>query len=145
MGPILIQLPPSLAFVRSRARSFFSLLRESFAGDVVCEPRHASWFTEEANVPLQQARIARVAADPACVPAAAAPGGDLGLVYYRLHGSPRRYYSSYSEAYLRHLAAQLKDTYATSRAWCIFDNTASGAAIQNALELRKYCYANIPR
>ena len=33
-------------------------------------------------------RVARVAADPAKVPAAAEPGGWRGLAYYRLHGSP---------------------------------------------------------
>ena len=57
------------------------------------------------------------------------------LAYFRLHGSPRRYYSAYSNDYLNTLAAQLKSLVARARAWCIFDNTAGGSAAQNALDL----------
>jgi len=57
------------------------------------------------------------------------------LAYFRLHGSPRRYFSAYSDDYLNMLAAQLASLVAGARAWCIFDNTASGSAVQNAYEL----------
>ena len=43
----------------------FLALREQFAGAVVFEPRHATWFTRAADELLQQFQIARVAADPA--------------------------------------------------------------------------------
>jgi len=49
LGPLLVQLPPSLAFDEVVAGEFFSLLRQSFAGQVVCEPRHASWFVTGAD------------------------------------------------------------------------------------------------
>ena len=80
-------------------------------------------------------QIARVAADPACVPAAARPGGLASLAYFRLHGSPRRYFSAYSSHSLNMLVAQVASLDARTRVWCIFDNTAFGAAIPNALEL----------
>jgi uncharacterized protein YecE (DUF72 family) len=35
------------------------------------------------------------------------------------------------------LAPTLLDLAVTTKVWCIFDNTASGSAIQNALELNK--------
>ncbi|HEY0035747.1 MAG TPA: DUF72 domain-containing protein, partial [Longimicrobium sp.] len=56
-----------------------------------------------------------------------------GLAYYRLHGSPRIYYSEYTPDYLDALARSIaaRDT----PAWCIFDNTAAGAATANALGL----------
>src|SRR5580692_8694648 len=47
LGPVLIQLPPSLEFDHTRARQFLSLLRGSFSGDVVWEPRHRSWFDNQ--------------------------------------------------------------------------------------------------
>ncbi len=135
LGPVLIQLPPSLEFDHTRARKFLSLLRGRFSGDVVWEPRHSSWFDIQADNLLKEFHIARVAADPACVPAAAKPGGLASLAYFRLHGSPRRYFSSYTSDSLNTLAAQLAILNATARVWCIFDNTALGAAISNALEL----------
>jgi uncharacterized protein YecE (DUF72 family) len=137
LGPVLIQLPPSLEFKRDVARNFFRLLRLNFSGDVVCEPRHRSWFEEFANSLLKQYGVGRVAADPACVPAAAHPGGAVEIVYFRLHGSPRRYYSAYDDEYLKGLAGKLAGFAGRAKTWCVFDNTASGAAIRNALELSR--------
>jgi uncharacterized protein YecE (DUF72 family) len=131
LGPLLVQLPPSLKFQRDAADRFFGELRRRFGGEVVCEPRHATWFTAEAERLLTGFQVARVAADPAPVSPAAEPGGWSGLVYYRLHGSPKIYYSRYSEEYLDTLAATLERT----GGWCIFDNTAEGEATANALGL----------
>jgi uncharacterized protein YecE (DUF72 family) len=136
LGPVLVQLPPSLAFDHARASKFLSLLRASFSGDVVWEPRHGSWFDDEADDLLKEFQIARAVADPACVPASNRPGGLASLVYFRLHGSPRRYYSTYSDDFLKKLGVRLASLVAGARVWCVFDNTASGSAIQNALELR---------
>jgi uncharacterized protein YecE (DUF72 family) len=135
LGPLLVQLPPSLRFDADIVEAFFTLLRARFSGSVVCEPRHASWFTSEAEQVLVSAQVARAAADPAPVPAAAQPGGWTGLVYERLHGSPEMYSSDYSAAYLERLAQILRATAQAAPTWCIFDNTALGAATANALEL----------
>jgi uncharacterized protein YecE (DUF72 family) len=134
LGPLLIQLPPSLAFELAVARSFLKLLRSRTEGDIVCEPRHATWFEGEGDRLLADFRVARVAADPARVPEAAFPGGWPNPTYFRLHGSPRMYYSEYGEAFMADLAAQLRSG-AAAETWCIFDNTVSGAAIGNALHL----------
>lgn len=138
LGPLLVQLPPSLAFDPGRAGEFFADLRHRYGGDVACEPRHASWFDDDADLLLNRHRIARVAVDPAIVPAAALPGGWNGFVYYRLHGSPRMYWSDYSTEYLAMVAANLREpaTAGASR-WCIFDNTTLGAATGNALVLQR--------
>jgi uncharacterized protein YecE (DUF72 family) len=136
LGPLLVQLPPSLRFDAAIVAAFFAALRTCFSGSVVCEPRHASWFTSEAEQVLISAQVACVAADPAPVPKAAQPGGWPGLVYYRLHGSPEMYTSAYSTSYLEKLAQQLHLlTQAAVPTWCIFDNTALGAATANALDL----------
>ncbi len=135
LGPLLVQLPPSLVFDAAIASAFFVTLRDRFAGSAVCEPRHPSWFQPDAAQVLVEFEVARVAADPvAPVPEAAQPGGWSGLVYYRLHGSPRIYYSAYEEHYLETLAGKLHVPAAASASvWCVFDNTALGAATANAL------------
>jgi uncharacterized protein YecE (DUF72 family) len=134
-GPLIAQLPPSLAFERRVARRFFTLVRELHAGPVVCEPRHASWFESPAGQLLEEFHIGRVAADPAVVPAAALPGGWPGIAYHRLHGAPRMYWSVYGSEDLAQRAVALRQQARRAPVWCVFDNTASGAAMQNALEL----------
>ncbi|MFL6799501.1 MAG: DUF72 domain-containing protein [Xanthobacteraceae bacterium] len=134
-GPFLLQLPPSLAYDSKIARTFFDLLRTCTSHSVVCEPRHPTWFEEEAEHTLKAYAIARVAADPARVPAAGRPGGLGSLQYYRLHGAPRMYYSEYVPEFLSDLAEAITKSCA-AEVWCIFDNTASGAATANALELQ---------
>src|SRR4051794_37943850 len=75
LGPLLVQLPPSLAFHATHAGEFFDTLRTLHAGTIACEPRHASWFLPGADTLLRRHAIARVAADPAPVPQAASPAG----------------------------------------------------------------------
>ncbi len=136
LGPLVVQLPPSLAYERRSARTFFTLLRAHHDGPAACEPRHPSWFDDHADALLKAHGIARVAADPSVVEAAAVPGGDPALVYYRLHGSPRMYWSDYDAERLQRWADALRALPRRTEAWCVFDNTASSAAMKNALELR---------
>jgi len=139
LGPLLVQLPPSLEFEVRPAGQFLRCLRKDYSGDVVWEPRHATWFGARATALLEQHRVARVAADPAPCAGAELPAAFAGVEYHRLHGSPRKYYSEYSPAYLEALALALR----TPRAgeprviWCMFDNTALGAALPNAIELSR--------
>jgi len=87
---------------------------------------------------LEEFRVARVRADPVQVVEGMGAGGWPGLLYLRLHGSPRMYYSSYGDEFLNAVAGWL--AVAMKRgipAWCIFDNTAHGAGVPNALELLK--------
>ncbi|WP_201842107.1 DUF72 domain-containing protein [Microvirga zambiensis] len=138
LGPVLTQLPPSLKFDPAVVQPFVDTLRASFAGDVVWEPRHASWFTADVDAFLVEQRIARVAADPQPHSNAGAPGGWTGLVYYRLHGSPKMYYSTYPQEAIADTAKVLGTYRQTgTEAWCIFDNTAAFAATGDALSMMK--------
>ncbi len=155
LGPLLVQLPPKLAYDESLAHDFFTTIRELHPHDadtglIALEPRHASWFTAAANRVLRSFEIARVAADPpkgsplvpserssarwGGSPLAATPGGWPGFCYWRLHGQPRTYYSAYDAAFLRRLARELRQT-TCAQQWVIFDNTALGHATGNALDL----------
>ena len=134
LGCVLVQLPPSLRFDASVAGNFFHDLRGCFHGMLAFEARHASWFGEAATALLRAHQMTRVRADP--------PAGQPGphqptteAAYIRLHGSPKIYYSDYSAEFLDALAAELRAQTA-SGSWCIFDNTASGAALPDALGLQ---------
>jgi len=133
---LLLQLPPKLAFDAPIAGAFLETLRKHSPAAVVVEPRHPSWLEAPADRLLADLEIARVAADPAMAPAAALPGGWRGLHYWRLHGSPVRYRSSYADRIAAFGEALTSaDADATER-WCIFDNTASSAAIADAVALQ---------
>ncbi|HEY4583631.1 MAG TPA: DUF72 domain-containing protein, partial [Lysobacter sp.] len=75
LGPVLVQLPPSLAFDAPVADAFFAALRARVATPIVCEPRHPAWFAPELDAFWRRHGVGRVAADPARVPLAALPGG----------------------------------------------------------------------
>lgn len=138
LGGLLVQLPPSLVYAPRTAATFFAMLRRRFARvAVACEPRHASWFAPGVDTLWERHAVARVAADPSTVEGAGGPGGAGRWHYWRLHGSPRMYYSAYGEDRLRAYADDIRRLARRGRAaWCIFDNTAHGFAIEDALLLQ---------
>jgi uncharacterized protein YecE (DUF72 family) len=131
LGAVLVQLPPSLALEADAAGALFAALRERFACMIACEARHASWFTPEATGLLREAGVTRVLADPV-VGYRGAFEPTAARAYVRLHGSPRIYYSRYGLEKIGETRTYLA---AHPGSWCIFDNTAGGAAVPNALEL----------
>jgi uncharacterized protein YecE (DUF72 family) len=128
IGPLLCQLPPSLAFNDQLIEQAFATFRQLFDGQIVLEVRHKSWASEAALALLGRHHIDRVLADPA--PVWPAETFAMPPAYVRLHGAPKVYYSKYDDAELRVVRQRLAET-----SWCVFDNTASGAAIENALAL----------
>jgi uncharacterized protein YecE (DUF72 family) len=134
LGCLLVQLPPSLAFDARVVRAFLTVLRKRFNGSIALEPRHASWFERRADSLLIDFEVARVAADPPRAAGDGQPGGWGGLAYFRLHGAPRIYYSSYEDDVLGALTLKLRDLRKRRvPTWCMFDNTTLGAATDNAL------------
>lgn len=137
LGCLLLQLPPSLTLNPQEANHFFMMMRRLTSVRVVCEPRHPSWFTPAAASLMNAAAIACVRAHPLPVPDVE-PLGDPETLYIRLHGAPRIYYSAYDDVFLDAVASRINAACRMgSKVWCLFDNTASGQAIPNALTLMK--------
>ncbi len=127
-GPLLCQLPPTLVFNTDVLQTAFKTIRNADDGPIVIEVRHKSWESAEALDLLKTYAIDRVLADPAPV----WPAEDFGKPpkYVRLHGKPKIYYASYADDEIAAFSALLAPD-----GWCVFDNTASGAAIENALSM----------
>ena len=130
LAAVLIQLPPSLAFDPDRTEAFLVRLRAAYSGTVAWEPRHPSWAVPEADLLLAAHGVTPVLTE---IPTAQTPHGATGC-YVRLHGTPRRYRSSYSAADLSALAAWLRE--GSSPAFVVFDNTAGPAGVANAMDLQ---------
>ncbi|MGB3876136.1 MAG: DUF72 domain-containing protein [Shinella zoogloeoides] len=127
-GPLLCQLPPSLTFDADKFEIAFRAMRDADTGPIVIEVRHRSWACDEALDLLERYAIERVLADPVLV--WPAEGFADPPRYVRLHGKPKVYYSSYTEEEIRSFR-----NLAAPDGWCVFDNTASGAAIENAMTM----------
>lgn len=135
LGCLLLQLPPSLVFDEPVADAFFTLLGHHTQVPLVCEPRHRSWAEHGARALMRAHQVIQVQADPSPVPKP--ENAHAHTQYLRLHGSPRMYRSAYGPMMLEALAGALSDELAAgTRTWVIFDNTASGAAIPDALALK---------
>lgn len=134
LGCVLVQLPPSGVFVEEIVADFLPRLRARFPCLLALEGRHPSWFGDAATALLRAHGVTRVIADPPAgqpgehVPTAAAS-------YIRLHGTPRVYYSSYPRETLLRVERQVEQAGARGEVWCIFDNTAEGHSVPNALEV----------
>ena len=134
LGPLLVQLPPRCAFNYVIAKRFFALLRERHEGNVVLEARHESWFETGADDLLNDHHCGRRGRPRMC--SARWPTTGHGQIsYFRLHGAPRRYYSSYPVTFLKAMARRMVNLAKEALVWCVFDNTAAGFAAPNALEL----------
>ena len=132
---VLVQLPPSLEFNGRTVRAFFRTVPRRRGTKIVCEPRHESWFTGTAEKTLKEAGVSRVAADPVRCQGAGAPGAARHFAYFRWHGTPRLYYSKYSQERLAEFAESVMKIKATET-WCVFDNTAHYAAWDDALQFK---------
>jgi uncharacterized protein YecE (DUF72 family) len=140
LAVVLVQLPPTLGYEAAVAGKFFHRLRDRCPVCIVCEPRHRSWTDDAARALLSSLRVGLVRT---IIPETHDAADDnAGLpIYYRLHGAPRRYYSPYSAGQLSSLAAFLAQKEDVTR-YVVFDNTASKAGVDNALELRRLLAAD---
>jgi uncharacterized protein YecE (DUF72 family) len=134
LAVLLVQLPASHTFDKSVADAFFKALRQETAAHIVCEARSPTWFANAAAAMFEAYRITRVVADPMPRGCEFSTPARSRFAYFRLHGSPRMYYSSYSVGFLQDIAAASR---AATETWCILDNTAAGAAWSDATMLQR--------
>lgn len=135
LGCVLVQLPPSGVFDADTVADFLPRLRARFPCMLALEGRHPTWFGDTATALLREHGVTRVMADP--------PAGQPGphepttaSTYIRLHGTPRIYYSSYPPEFLREVEQRIGAmTQPGADLWCIFDNTAEGHSVPNALDV----------
>lgn len=133
LGAVLFQLPPDLVFSEQVLDKIVSQLNPSFKN--VVEFRHASWWNDMVYATLAKNNICFCSHSYPKLPDTVIQTTDT--VYYRFHGIPKLYYSSYSREFLQKVAVDIKKLTAVRQAWLFFNNTAELAAIRNARFLQK--------
>ena len=133
LGPILFQLPPRWKLNVERLREFLETLPHEHK--YVFEFREASWFVPEVFELLRKYNVAHCIHDFADmkVPHELT----ARFTYIRFHGpTSAKYAGWYSTSELKDWAKRIKK-WRVSEVYVYFNNDPEGAAVKNALELKK--------
>jgi uncharacterized protein YecE (DUF72 family) len=134
LGPILLQLPPTLQAEPERLER---CLRAFPAGvRVAVEPRHTSWWTDETRDLLTEHGAALCWADRLGRPVAPLwRTTDWG--YVRFHEGAASPWPSYGDQALRTWVGRISDAWADD-AYVFFNNDPGGAAVRDAIRFAKF-------
>ncbi len=142
LGPVLIQLPPTLKFDELVTTPFFTHLNQKYTDyDFALEVRHLSWLDKPAIDLLRKHNIAFVISQSGVsFPYAEHVTSDV--IYVRFHGPGALYSSPYSYQYLTAFAKKIKGWMKEGHhVWCFFNNDVNVYAPKNARTLIKYLTA----
>jgi uncharacterized protein YecE (DUF72 family) len=136
LAVVVWQLPSNFACDLERLDGFLAALEAWPDVRHSIELRHRSWFVDGVADRLAAARVANCMGDAPDFPLWRQVTTDL--VHVRLHGHTRKYASSYSSASLARWAADALAWEREGREVHVYlDNDAEGAAVANALALRR--------
>ena len=136
IGPVLIQLPPSLRFNFEKAEHLYKLCKKQYHYyNFAMEIRHETWMSEESIALMKQYNIAFVISQSGTkFPYAELVTADN--VYVRFHGPAQLYASQYSDEQLLHFGTLFKQWNNEGRSiWAFFNNDVFGYAFQDAKRL----------
>ena len=133
LGPILVQLPPSLHKDMDRLEAFLKVLPADL--EHVVEFRHKSWYDEEVLALLDRFGAGFVAHDMKGLKSPRWASGRTA--YVRFHGAGGKYWGRYSdEALLEWTDWCLEQSRSGRSVWCYFNNDIHGHAIEDARTMK---------
>ena len=129
---ILFQMPPSFSFTHERLRSICEQLDPNL--DNVVEFRHESWWRRDIFDTLQRHNITFCGQSyPGNLPETAVVNNRI--IYYRFHGKPVLYRSTYKEEDLQRVLNETGG--GQHKTFIYFNNTWGGAAIINSKQMQE--------
>lgn len=138
MGPVLVQLPPSLKFDYDRAEYFYHLLQKEYhAYEFVMEIRHQTWLEDDSLNLMAKYNIGLVISQSNGV----FPYSEMVTaknIYIRFHGPEALYASGYSDEALYNYAQKCKAWVSEGHViWAFFNNDIHGFAFRDAQRLQQ--------
>ncbi|MGZ5285688.1 MAG: DUF72 domain-containing protein [Flavisolibacter sp.] len=136
MGPVLVQLPPFLAFDFDKTEHFYKVCRQVYKEyQFVMEVRHESWLQEKSLRLMTRYDIGLVISQSG-VAFPYAERVTARNIYLRFHGPRELYASAYTDKMLEHFALLfykwLKEGH---EIWAYFNNDIHGYAPEDAKKL----------
>ncbi|MCD6563841.1 MAG: DUF72 domain-containing protein [Thermoproteales archaeon] len=137
LGPILIQLPPSLKANIDILESFLNMLPEGYKYSL--EFRHKSWLKNpKVFETLQKYNVAYVAVDEPLLPPVLKVTSDFSYIRFHGHGKKIWYDYKYSEDELKKWVPKIKDVSSSVKnVFIYFNNHFHGNAINDSLVMKK--------
>ena len=134
LGAILFQLPPGFKYSDEHMEIILKSLNKTFTN--VIEFRNESWWNESIYAELSKHKITFCGVSYPGLP------DDIILntatPYYRFHGVPKLYYSMYKNSFLNTVGDTFLKSKNIDKAFMLFNNTATRAALENASHLQEY-------
>lgn len=132
-GCVLFQFPPQFDFDDDKLERIAEMLDPEFKN--VVEFRHASWWSDRVYDALQKKKIVFSGMSHPALPDSVI--ATSSTVYYRFHGVPHLYLSSYAAGDLEAIANAILENPNVREANIFFNNTIEGAALRNAREFQE--------
>jgi uncharacterized protein YecE (DUF72 family) len=132
LGCVLFQLPPQLVYTPEMLDLIMSSVDASFKN--VFEFRHLSWWNENVFTQFKKRKLIFCSISFPKLPDEVK--ATASNIYYRFHGVPVLYKSTYSEKFVENIYQEIK-IQAPKVAWVYFNNTWGNAAIINSKYLQK--------
>jgi uncharacterized protein YecE (DUF72 family) len=134
LGPVLLQLPPTLPFDKEALHAVLSLFPQSV--QVAVEPRHESWWSSIARSILEKHGAALCWADRRGRPVTPLwRTADFG--YVRLHEGRANPRPRYGRTALHSWLERIVSAFGTDPVYVYFNNDPGGAALHDATALAR--------
>jgi uncharacterized protein YecE (DUF72 family) len=135
LGAILFQFPPGYSYTKERLDNILEQLDHSF--DNVVEFRHISWWQDEVWAAFREKGITFCSISHPTLPDQVIHTADT--IYFRFHGVPHLYKSSYTHEYLDNIITQIQQFNTVRTVYLYFNNTIAGTAIENVRYVKEKC------
>ena len=139
LGSVLFQLHPRIVYSEEKLSQIIENMDKGF--DNVIEFRHASWWRPDVMKVLKENSIAFCSISYPGLPDDVHKTSTT--MYYRFHGVPKLYLSSYSDAQLENVVAQLKKKRNADNVYVYFNNDIEVAAVDNAQTVQQLATAQL--
>lgn len=132
LGPVLFQLHPGIRYSEETFERILDTLDPSFTN--VLEFRHESWWNDDVYRVLRQNNISFCGISYPELPETIMKTAPV--VYYRFHGVPDLYLSSYTDDELEMVAGEIGRLPGVKEVFAYFNNDIQVAAVYNAKSLQ---------
>ncbi|HET9487331.1 MAG TPA: DUF72 domain-containing protein [Chryseosolibacter sp.] len=133
LGCVLFQLPPNLVYSEAHLENILATVDPAFTN--VIEFRHESWWKPKVYKTLKDNNITFCGISYPSLPDEVI--SSRPVLYYRFHGVPQLYASSYSREKMKQVCDDINAFRGISDVYIYFNNDIDVGAVYNARELRQ--------